>query len=87
MSQFFHIHPDNPQPRLIRQAADIIEQGGVVVLPTDSGYAIGCALGNKQAKERIERIRGIENTITSLYCAAIFLSFRPMLESITKCSG
>ncbi|MFC0116751.1 L-threonylcarbamoyladenylate synthase [Pseudoalteromonas xiamenensis] len=60
MSQFFHVHPENPQTRLIRQAADIIKNGGVVVYPTDSGYAIGCNLGNKQAKERIERIRGIE---------------------------
>ncbi|MCF2857218.1 threonylcarbamoyl-AMP synthase [Pseudoalteromonas sp. SMS1] len=60
MSQFFHIHPDNPQIRLIRQAVEIIQKGGVVVYPTDSGYAIGCSLGNKQAKERIERIRGIE---------------------------
>jgi tRNA threonylcarbamoyl adenosine modification protein (Sua5/YciO/YrdC/YwlC family) len=60
MSQFFHVHPDNPQPRLIKQAADIIKQGGVVVYPTDSGYAIGCGIGNKSAKERIERIRGIE---------------------------
>jgi tRNA threonylcarbamoyl adenosine modification protein (Sua5/YciO/YrdC/YwlC family) len=60
VSQFFHIHPDNPQGRLIRQAVDIIQQGGVLVYPTDSGYAIGCSLGNKQAKERIERIRGIE---------------------------
>ncbi|MBQ4835467.1 MULTISPECIES: L-threonylcarbamoyladenylate synthase [Pseudoalteromonas] len=60
MSQFFHIHPDNPQPRLVRQAVEIIQKGGVIVYPTDSGYAIGCGLGNKQAKERIERIRGIE---------------------------
>jgi len=60
MSQFFHIHPDNPQPRLISQAVDIIKQGGVIVYPTDSGYALGCNIGNKQAKERIERIRGIE---------------------------
>ena len=60
MSQLFHIHPENPQSRLIQQAADIIKQGGVVVYPTDSGYAIGCNIGNKQAKERIERIRGIE---------------------------
>ncbi|CAH9052019.1 putative protein YciO [Pseudoalteromonas holothuriae] len=60
MSHFFHIHPENPQARLIKQAAEIIRQGGVVVYPTDSGYAIGCNIGNKQAKERIERIRGIE---------------------------
>ncbi|MFC3034668.1 L-threonylcarbamoyladenylate synthase [Pseudoalteromonas fenneropenaei] len=61
MSQFFHIHPENPQVRLIRQAVEIIKDGGVVVYPTDSGYAIGCSIGNKQAKERIERIRGIES--------------------------
>ncbi|WP_372761497.1 L-threonylcarbamoyladenylate synthase [Pseudoalteromonas sp.] len=60
MSQLLHIHPDNPQPRLIHQAVEIIKQGGVVIYPTDSGYAIGCNIGNKQAKERIERIRGIE---------------------------
>ncbi|WP_105199206.1 MULTISPECIES: L-threonylcarbamoyladenylate synthase [unclassified Pseudoalteromonas] len=60
MSQFFHIHPQNPQRRLIQQAVDIIRQGGVVVYPTDSGYAIGCQLGEKQAQERITRIRGIE---------------------------
>ena len=69
MSQLFHIHPDNPQPRLISQAVDIIKQGGVVVYPTDSGYAIGCNIGNKQAKERIERIRGIEkNDNFTLVC-------------------
>ena len=60
MSQFFHIHPDNPQPRLISQAVDIIKQGGVIVYPTDTGYALGCNIGKKQAKERIERIRVIE---------------------------
>ncbi|WP_462158538.1 L-threonylcarbamoyladenylate synthase [Pseudoalteromonas sp. GB56] len=60
MSQFFHIHPENPQHRLITQAVEIIRQGGVVVYPTDSGYAIGCQLGEKQAQERITRIRGIE---------------------------
>ncbi|KZN47421.1 L-threonylcarbamoyladenylate synthase [Pseudoalteromonas luteoviolacea] len=60
MSQFLHIHPDNPQARLVRQTVEIIQKGGVVIYPTDSGYAIGCSLGNKQAKERIERIRGIE---------------------------
>ena len=48
MSQFFHVHPANPQARLIRQAADIILQGGVVAYPTDSAYALGCRLGNKE---------------------------------------
>lgn len=57
MSQFFQIHPDNPQARLIKQAADIIRQGGVIVYPTDSGYALGCSIGDKAAMERIRSIR------------------------------
>jgi tRNA threonylcarbamoyl adenosine modification protein (Sua5/YciO/YrdC/YwlC family) len=57
MSQFFQIHPDNPQVRLIRQAVEIIRQGGVVIYPTDSSYAIGCQIGNKSAMDRIRRIR------------------------------
>jgi tRNA threonylcarbamoyl adenosine modification protein (Sua5/YciO/YrdC/YwlC family) len=57
MSQFFQIHPDNPQPRLIKQASDIIRQGGVIVYPTDSGYALGCSIGDKGAMERIRAIR------------------------------
>ncbi|MFT5046455.1 MAG: tRNA threonylcarbamoyl adenosine modification protein (Sua5/YciO/YrdC/YwlC family), partial [Porticoccaceae bacterium] len=57
MSQFFEIHPDNPQKRLISQAVSIIQDGGVVVYPTDSCYALGCHVGNKQAMERISRIR------------------------------
>ncbi|MEI6894712.1 MAG: L-threonylcarbamoyladenylate synthase [Colwellia sp.] len=60
MSQFFYVHPDNPQGRLMRQAADIIKQGGVIVYPTDSGYALGCHLGDKKALERICRIREID---------------------------
>lgn len=60
MSQFFSIHPDNPQQRLIHQAADIIRRGGVVVYPTDSGYALGCHLGDKGAMERIRRIRQLD---------------------------
>jgi tRNA threonylcarbamoyl adenosine modification protein (Sua5/YciO/YrdC/YwlC family) len=60
LSQFFTIHPDNPQPRLIRQAADIIRNGGVVVYPTDSCYALGCHLGDKDAMQRIRDIRGVD---------------------------
>ncbi|GAB2993190.1 L-threonylcarbamoyladenylate synthase [Psychrosphaera aestuarii] len=60
MSQFFHIHPDNPQGRLISQAVQIIRQGGVIVYPTDSGYAIACALGDKKAMDRIVQIRKID---------------------------
>jgi len=60
MSQFFTIHPKTPQPRLIRQAARIIHNGGLVVLPTDSCYAIGCHLDDKNAAERLRRIRAID---------------------------
>ncbi len=57
MSQLFEIHPRNPQLRLIRRAVDIIRGGGVIVYPTDSCYALGCHLGDKDALERIRRIR------------------------------
>ena len=60
MSQFFQIHPENPQTRLIRQAATIVQEGGVIVYPTDSGYALGCHLGDKQALERIRKIRMLD---------------------------
>jgi tRNA threonylcarbamoyl adenosine modification protein (Sua5/YciO/YrdC/YwlC family) len=60
MSQFFQIHPENPQVRLIRQAATIVQEGGVIVYPTDSGYALGCHLGDKQALERIRKIRMLD---------------------------
>jgi tRNA threonylcarbamoyl adenosine modification protein (Sua5/YciO/YrdC/YwlC family) len=56
------IHPDNPQIRLIRQAVDVIREGGVVVYPTDSCYALGCAIGHKGAMERIRRIRQLDDT-------------------------
>jgi len=60
MSQFFYVHPDNPQGRLMKQAVAIIHQGGVIVYPTDSGYALGCHLGDKKALERICQIREID---------------------------
>ena len=60
MAQFFEIHPDNPQHRLIKQAAEVIHHGGVIVYPTDSGYALGCHIGDKDALQRIRRIRGID---------------------------
>lgn len=60
MSQFFSIHPENPQPRLIRQAAEILRAGGVMVYPTDSCYALGCQIGDKDAMERIRDIRGVD---------------------------
>jgi tRNA threonylcarbamoyl adenosine modification protein (Sua5/YciO/YrdC/YwlC family) len=61
VSQFFQIHQENPQKRLIQQAADIIRQGGVVVYPTDCAYALGCHLGDKSAMERIQRIRNLDD--------------------------
>ena len=60
MAQFFAIHPENPQERLVKQAAEIVRQGGVIVYPTDSCYALGCQMGNKEAMERILAIRQID---------------------------
>jgi tRNA threonylcarbamoyl adenosine modification protein (Sua5/YciO/YrdC/YwlC family) len=60
MSLYFSIHPDNPQQRLIGQVADIVRRGGVVVYPTDSVYALGCHIGDKQALERIRNIRRVD---------------------------
>ena len=60
MAQFFAIHPENPQERLVKQAAEIVRQGGVIVYPTDSCYALGCQMGNKEAMERILAIRKID---------------------------
>lgn len=61
MSQFFQIHPETPQLRLIRGAVDIMRQGGVVIYPTDSCYAIGCQIGDKKAVDRIRQIRQLDN--------------------------
>ncbi len=61
MSQFFNINIDNPQPRLVQQAADILRNGGVIAYPTDSGYALGCMIGNSDAQTRIRRIRGVDD--------------------------
>jgi len=61
MSQFFEIHPDNPQSRLIKQAAQIVRQGGLIALPTDSSYALACPLDDKAAVERLRRLRGIDD--------------------------
>ncbi len=61
MSQFFQIHPDNPQGRLIKQSAQIVNSGGIIALPTDSCYALACRLDDKAAAERLRRIRGIDD--------------------------
>lgn len=60
MSQFFQIHPENPQPRLINQAASVVKGGGVIVYPTDSGYALACGIGEKHALDRICAIRRLD---------------------------
>jgi len=60
MAQFFQIHPANPQPRLIRQAAAILRSGGVIAYPTDSSYALGCRIGDAAAARRIRQIRGVD---------------------------
>lgn len=60
MSQFFTIHPENPQPRLINQSVELLRKGAVIVYPTDSGYALGCRLEDKNAMERICRIRQLD---------------------------
>lgn len=61
MSQYFEIHPDNPQKRLIRRAVEILREGAVIAYPTDSSYALGCIIGDKGAMETIRRIRSLDN--------------------------
>ncbi len=60
MSLVLNIHPENPQSRLVKQVIDVLDRGGIIAYPTDSGYALGCALGNKSAMERIIRIRQLK---------------------------
>ena len=61
MSEFLQVHPVNPEPRVIKQVVDVLLQGGVIVYPTDSTYALGCHIGDKSALERIRRIRQLDN--------------------------
>ena len=61
MARYLSIHPDDPQPRFLAQAAEVLRAGGVVALPTDSCYSLGCCLGDKDAVERIRRIRGLDD--------------------------
>lgn len=62
MAQYFVIHEENPQARLISQAVEILKSGGVIAYPTDSTYALGCMIGNKDAQERIRQIRGVDES-------------------------
>lgn len=61
MSQFFSMHPDNPQSRLAKQAADILKSGGIMVYPTDAAYALGCSMENREGLARMLRIRGLSS--------------------------
>src|SRR5690242_14243459 len=61
MAKYISVHPDNPQHRAIVQAADIVREGGVIAYPTDSCYALGCQLGNKDGMARIRSIRGLDD--------------------------
>ena len=61
MSQYFEVHPDNPQPRLLKQAAQILHAGGIAAVPTDSSYAFVCHLDDKAAAEKLRRIRGVDD--------------------------
>jgi tRNA threonylcarbamoyl adenosine modification protein (Sua5/YciO/YrdC/YwlC family) len=60
MAQYFEVHPLNPQPRLLKQAAQILEAGGIAAIPTDSSYALACHLDDKAAAEQLRRIRGVD---------------------------
>lgn len=61
MSQYFEVHPDNPQPRLLKQAAQLLHKGGVLAVPTDSSYALVCHLDDKDAADRLRRIRQVDD--------------------------
>ncbi len=61
MAQHFEVHPENPQPRLLKQAASLLQQGGVLAVPTDSSYALVCHLDDKAAVDRLRRIRGVDD--------------------------
>lgn len=60
MAQFFQIHPENPQERLVKQAVEIVRKGGLIAYPTDSAYALGCHIGDKAALDRIRAIRQLD---------------------------
>ncbi|MFY8087473.1 MAG: Sua5/YciO/YrdC/YwlC family protein, partial [Rubrivivax sp.] len=61
MSQYFDVHPENPQARLLKQAASILHAGGIAAIPTDSSYALVCHLDDKAAAERLRRIRQVDD--------------------------
>nr|WP_300141281.1 L-threonylcarbamoyladenylate synthase [Propionicimonas sp.] len=71
MARYFDVHPDNPQPRALAQVAEIVQSGGLVAYPTDSGYALGCRLGNRDGLDRIRALRHLgEKHHFTLVCSA-----------------
>lgn len=62
MARYFEVHPKDPQPRSIAQVVDIVRSGGLIAYPTDSGYALGCQLGNREGLDRIRAIRDLDDT-------------------------
>ena len=69
MAQYFEVHPENPQPRLLKQAVALLERGGVVAVPTDSSYALACHLDDKAAADRLRQIRGVDDKhLLTLLC-------------------
>ena len=79
MSQFFYIHSENPQVRLINQAVEILRNGGVIVYPTDSGYALGCMIGDKHAMDRGGGLSGRRPRslgIATAFVGAVFQALR-----------
>ena len=70
MAQYFVINKDDPQPRLIKHAVEILREGGVIAYPTDSSYALGCMMGNKSAQDKIRQIRGVDDEhLFTLICS------------------
>ena len=61
MAQYFEVHPDNPQPRLLKQAVSLLEKGGILAVPTDSSYALVCHLDDKAAADQLRSIRGVDD--------------------------
>ena len=61
MAQYFEVHPDNPQPRLLKQGAMLLQKGGILAVPTDSSYALVCHLDDKDAVDRMRRIRQVDD--------------------------
>ena len=87
MAQYFSVHPENPQPRLIRAAADIIREGGVVAYPTDSCFALGCQLGNSEGLHRIRQIRDLDDKHHFTLVCRTSPSWASSCMSAIACSG